>query len=81
MTDRLKRLNELAAKAKNQSLTPQETAERDRLRREYLATFRAAFQQQLDNTVIQYDDGTRVPMSAFKKLHQAEEAEKNAKKP
>ncbi len=77
----LARLNELAKLAKARPLTAEETAERAELRREYLATFRAAFQQQLDNTVIQYDDGTRVPMSAFKKLHQAEEAEKNAKKP
>ena len=77
----LARLNELAKLAKERSLTAEEAAERAELRREYLATFRAAFQQQLDNTVIQYDDGTRVPMSAFKKLHQAEEAEKNAKKP
>lgn len=76
----LARLNELAKLAKERALTAEETAERAELRKEYLATFRAAFQQQLDNTVIQYDDGTRVPMSAFKKLHQAEEAEKNAKR-
>ena len=67
----LARLNELAKLAKERALTAEETAERAELRKEYLATFRATFQQQLDNTVIQYDDGTRVPMSAFKKLHQA----------
>ena len=59
MTDRLKRLNELAAKAKNQSLTPQETAERDRLRREYLAAFRANLELQLENTYVQDPDGTQ----------------------
>lgn len=59
MTDRLKRLNELAAKAKNQGLTPQETAERDRLRREYLAAFRANLELQLENTYVQDPDGTQ----------------------
>ena len=59
MTDRLKRLNELAAKAKNQGLMPQETAERDRLRREYLAAFRANLELQLENTYVQDPDGTQ----------------------
>lgn len=59
MTDRLKRLNELAAKAKDQGLTPQETAERDRLRREYLAAFRANLELQLENTYVQDPDGTQ----------------------
>ena len=59
MTDRLKRLNELAAKAKNQGLTTQETAERDRLRREYLAAFRANLELQLENTYVQDPDGTQ----------------------
>ena len=65
--ERLKRLNELARIAKERSLTPEETAERETLRREYLADFRKAFSQQLESTVIQYDDGTRVPLSALKK--------------
>ena len=63
----LKRLNELAKIAKARDLTPEEEAERAALHSEYLKTFRAAFQQQLDNTVIQYDDGTKVPLNAFKK--------------
>ncbi len=63
----LSRLNELARLAKERALTPEETEERARLRKEYLAEFRKAFQQQLDSTVIQYDDGTRVPLNALKK--------------
>ena len=63
----LKRLNELAALAKTRDLTPEEEAERAALRSEYLKSFRAAFQQQLDSTVIQYDDGTRVPFNSLKK--------------
>lgn len=42
------RINELARKHKTVGLTPEETAERDRLRREYLARFRNNLKQQLD---------------------------------
>lgn len=58
----LPRLNELARLARERALTPEEEAERAALRKQYLATFRAAFQQQLDNTYIQYDDGTKVKL-------------------
>ena len=63
----LNRLNELAKIAKERALTGEEAEERARLRQEYLADFRKAFQQQLDSTVIQYDDGTRVPFNALRK--------------
>ena len=63
----LNRLNELAKIARERALTPEETEESAALRKEYLADFRKAFQQQLDSTVIQYDDGTRVPFNSLKK--------------
>ena len=56
----LKRINELAKLAKERELTPEEQAERAALRKEYLAEFRKAMTQQLDNTVIQYPDNSRV---------------------
>ena len=61
----LKRINELAKIAKTRPLTEEEQAERARLRKEYLANFRKAFQQQLDNTYVQYDDGTKVKLSEY----------------
>ena len=58
----LPRLNELAKIVKERALTPEEETERAALRKQYLATFRLAVQQQLDNTYIQYDDGTKVKL-------------------
>ena len=63
----LSRLNELAKISKQRPLTTEEVEERARLRKDYLADFRKAFQQQLDSTVIQYDDGSKVPLNSFKK--------------
>ena len=61
------RINELAHIARQRALTPEETAERAELRRKYLENFRAAFRQQLDNTVIQHADGSREPLKDRRK--------------
>ena len=57
---KIDRINELARKAKGPAgLTPEETAERDALRREYVAAVKASLTAQLDDTYIQYPDGSR----------------------
>lgn len=57
---KIDRINALARKAKSpQGLTPEETAERDALRREYIDAYKRSLTAQLDNTYIQYPDGTR----------------------
>lgn len=56
---KLERINELAKKAKEGPLTEDELAERDKLRKEYIAGFRANLKATLDNTVIVEPDGTR----------------------
>ena len=57
---RTEKLNEYAARVKaGETLSPEEIADRDRLRQEFIAEFRKNFRQQLDNTVIQYPDGTK----------------------
>lgn len=61
------RINELAHIAKQRALTPEETAERAGLRKKYLENFRTAFRQQLDNTVIQREDGSREPLKNRRK--------------
>ena len=62
MSDRLNRINALAAKAKTTGLTPAEKEEQTALRKEYLAAFRTNFAAMLDHTVIQNPDGTKVPL-------------------
>lgn len=60
---RVEKLNDYARRIKaGEQLTDDELADRDRLRQEYLAEFRKNFKQQLDNTVIQYPDGTKKPL-------------------
>lgn len=62
MEQLLKRINELAKKAKDEGLTPEESEERAHLRQEYLARFRQNFATMLDNTVIMQPDGTKTPV-------------------
>jgi len=58
--EKIDRINALARKAKSpEGLTPEETAERDVLRREYIDSFKRSLVGQLDNTYIQYPDGTK----------------------
>ncbi len=56
---KIDRINELARKSKTEPLTEEEQAEQKALRDEYIASFRAMFRGQLDNTVIQRPDGSR----------------------
>lgn len=53
------RINELAKKAKEEGLTPEETIERDKLRRIYIDNVKANLIGQLDNTYIVEPDGTK----------------------
>ncbi len=53
------RINKLAKKAKQEGLTPEETIERDKLRRIYIDSVKASLTGQLDNTYIVEKDGTK----------------------
>ena len=58
--EKIDRINELARKAKTpEGLTPEELAERDVLRREYIDSYKRRLIGQLDNTYIQYPDGSK----------------------
>ena len=56
---KLGRINELARLAKERELTAEELAERDILRKEYIAEFRKGAIEILENTYIQTPDGKK----------------------
>ena len=59
MSEVVTRINVLAKKAKTEGLTPEETAERDKLRRIYIDSVKANLVGQLDSTYILQPDGTK----------------------
>jgi len=70
MTERNKRINFLAHKAKTVGLTAEEIAERDKLRAEFLAEFRKNMRAELDNTFIVDEKGEKHPFKDYKKQEQ-----------
>lgn len=56
---KIKRINELAHKAKNEGLTAEETMERQVLREEYIQAYRRNLQSQLDSIVVVEKDGSK----------------------
>ncbi len=68
--EKIDRINELARKSKDGGLTPEEAAEQQALRQEYLEEFRAQFRSTLEHTVIQDPDGTRTPLPEYRTKHE-----------
>ena len=65
---RLKRINELAHKAKSEGLTETEKAEQAKLRTEYLIDFRKRVRAQIENIEIVDEKGNRTPIKRKIKL-------------
>ena len=59
---KLNRINELAALAKQRELIAEELAERNTLRREYIAEWRRGAEQVLENTWIVTPDGKKTKL-------------------
>ena len=76
--NKIARINALAKKAKTVGLNAAETAEREALRKEYLAAMRASFKSQIDSTYVQTDDGAKIPYAEY--IRTAQEAAKDIKK-
>ena len=64
---KLNRINELAALAKLRPLTAEELAERDLLRKEYIAEWREGARQVLENTWVQTPDGKKHKLTEMNK--------------
>ena len=56
---KIDRINELARKNKAEGLTPEEVAERDALRREYIDSVLGSLKSSLDNTYIMDEKGNK----------------------
>ena len=56
---KIDRINELAHLAKERALTDEELAERDALRKEYIAAWRESTVAVLENTYVQTPDGKK----------------------
>ena len=57
--EKFERINALARLAKERELTAEEIAERDTLRKEYIAEWRRGAEQVLENTYIVGPDGVK----------------------
>ena len=66
--EKIARINALARKAKAEGLTPEEIAERDVLRKEYIADVKRSLVGQLENTTIVRPDGSRQKVTKKNKL-------------
>lgn len=58
-SEKLNRINELARKAKTEGLTAEEKIEQEKLRKEYIAAYRASLRSQLDNMYIVDSQGNK----------------------
>lgn len=56
--EKIARINELAKLAKSRELSPSELAERDSLRKEYVASVRASLTGHLEDTYFQNQEGS-----------------------
>ena len=60
--EKIERISALTRLSRERELTPEEQAERAELRRQYVDHFKASTRQTLENTFVQYPDGSRVPL-------------------
>lgn len=60
--EKIDRINALARKAKAEGLSEAETAERDALRKEYVAAVKASLTNHLDNTFLVDEKGNKRPL-------------------
>lgn len=58
----IERINELARIAKARALTAEEAAERETLRAAYIQAHKDSLRATLENTFVQYPDGSKKPL-------------------
>ena len=65
---KINRINELARKKKTVGLSDAEAEEQRALRNEYLQAILASVKSTLENTVVEYPDGEKIPLANCKKI-------------
>ena len=60
--EQIERINELARKKKTVGLTEAELEEQARLRKQYIAEWRASMESVLQSVIIQNENGTQTPL-------------------
>ncbi len=63
MEKKIKRINELYHKSKEEGLTEAEKQEQAELRKEYVANIRANLKSNLNSITIQHEDGSKEKLS------------------
>ena len=74
--ERLKRLNELAARERETGLTEEEKREQTSLREEYRVAFRESLRGRLENTYLVRPDGTKEKLRRKEERASSEEGKK-----
>jgi len=64
--EKILRINELARKKKTVGLTEEELAEQAVLRKQYIAEFKANVEAQLQNVLVEQEDGTYRPLEKIR---------------
>lgn len=65
----IERINELYRKQKAGTLTPEEKEEQARLRKEYIQAIRTNLRGQIENTVVEFPDGTQKTLAETAKTN------------
>lgn len=71
--EKLARINELARKKKESSLTPEEQAEQHALRQEYLESLRFGMRNHIEGMKIVDEEGTDVTPEKLKQIQKAKQ--------
>ncbi|EKK20233.1 hypothetical protein B808_198 [Fructilactobacillus florum 8D] len=71
------RINELAHKAKSEGLTTAETAEQEKLRRQYLERFKSNFRNQVELTRVFDKNGNEITSEKVKEVQRNKDLRDN----
>lgn len=78
--EKIKRINDLAKKAKTEGLTASEKKEQQQLRSQYIANIRSAFKNQLHSLKVVDEKGNDITPEKLKRAKEQKQNEKGDRK-